>query len=95
MPVNPCASQYAYIAGAATTQVKNGRGRLRGITFGTPVASATVTIYDEITSGTTRILALITNTTDVKPYALPFDVPFDTGLKIVTSGADKITVAYD
>lgn len=88
------ASQYQYINSATTTQVKSGRGRLRRIVFNKPIASSTVTIYDE-TSGTSKVIGLITNTSDVKPYFLDFNIIFGTGLKIVTSAADFITVVYE
>jgi hypothetical protein len=88
------ASQYAYIAGAATTQVKSGRGRLRRIVFNKPVSASTVKLIDG-TSGTTANVATITNTTDVKPYFLDYNMIFMNGLRIVTSGADDITVVYE
>jgi hypothetical protein len=88
------ASQYYRIAGAATTQVKTGRGRLRRIVFNKPVASSTVTLIDN-TTGTTANIGVITNTTDVKPYFLDYNMIFMTGLRIVTSGADDITVVYE
>jgi hypothetical protein len=88
------ASKFKYIAGAATTQVKTGRGRLRRITFNKPVASSTVTLIDG-TSGTTANMGIITNTSDVKPYDLEYNLVFQHGLRIVTSGADDITVVYE
>jgi hypothetical protein len=88
------ASQYYYIAGAATTQVKTGRGRLRRIVLNKPVASSTIKIIDG-TAGTTANVATITNTTDVKPYFLDYNKIFMNGLRIVTSGADDITVIYE
>ncbi len=84
---------YSHIAGAATTQVKSGRGILHKIVLNKPVASATITLVDN-TSGTTPVIGLITNTTDVKPYELIFDARFSTGLRIITSGADDVTVVY-
>jgi len=83
-----------HIAGAATTQVKIGNGVLKAVVLNKPVASSTITIYDEISSGTTVVIGIITNTSDVKPYPLDFNVKFTTGLKIVTSGADDLTVVY-
>jgi hypothetical protein len=88
------ASQYYYIAGAATTQVKTGRGRLRRIVLNKPVASSTIKIIDG-TAGTTANVATITNTSDVKPYFLDYNKIFMNGLRIVTSGADDITVIYE
>lgn len=88
------ASQYFKTAGAATTQIKTGRGRLRRLTFNTPVASSTVKLIDG-TSGTTANIGTVTNTTDVKPYFLDFNIIFMNGLRIVTSGADDITISYE
>lgn len=88
------ASQYAYITSATTTQVKTGRTRLRRLVFSTPVASSTVKIIDG-TSGTTANVATVTNTTDVKPYYLDYNLILNNGLRIVTSGADLLTVVYE
>jgi len=82
------------ITSATTTQVKVGNGRLVKIVLNKPVASSTVTITDD--DGTTSVaLGIITNTTDVKPYWVEYDLKFKNGLKIVTSGADNITVVYE
>lgn len=89
------ASSYKYIDNNDTYQVKSGRGRLRRLTFSTPVSGSTVTVYDETGIGTAKIIAIVTNTTDVKPYFLDYNIIFHTGLKIVTSGDDKITVSYE
>ena len=83
------------IASAATTQVKSGNGVLKRITFGKPIASSTVTIYDETGADTTEVIDIITNTADVKPYFLDYDLKFTRGLKIVTSAADFITVVWE
>lgn len=88
------ASQYASIAGAATTQVKQGRGRLRRLVFNKPVASSTVKLIDGL-SGTTANMGTVTNTSDVKPYYLDYNLIFSNGLRIVTSGADDVTVIYE
>ena len=85
---------FTYIAGAATTQVSTGRGVLRAIVFNKPVASSTVKLIDG-TSGTTANIATITNTAAVEPYSLDYNIRFDDGLRIVTSGADDITVIWD
>lgn len=82
------------ITSAATTQVKVGNSRLLRIAVNKPVASSTITVTDD--DGTTSVaLAVITNTTDVKPYFIDFDVRCSNGIKIVTSGADDITVVYE
>jgi hypothetical protein len=87
-------SRFLYIAGAATTQVVTGKGVLRAIIFNKPVASSTVKLIDG-TSGTTANMGIITNTSAVEPYQICYDVKFRDGLRIVTSGADDITVVYD
>lgn len=84
---------YEYISSATTTQVKTGAGILHKIVVNAPVASSTIGIIDN-TTGTTVNIGEITNTTDVKPYELIYDCRFATGLRIVTSGADDITVVY-
>jgi hypothetical protein len=94
MRINLVSDQMKYIAGAATTQVKTGRGRLRRIVLNKPVASSTIGLIDG-TAGTTVNIGTITNTTDVKPYYLEYNIEFHAGLRIVTSGADDITVVYD
>lgn len=79
------------ITTATTTTVKSGMGVLKRIVFNKPVALSTVTIYNN-TAGSGAKIGTITNTADVKPYFLDFGSYFDTGLTIVTSGADDITV---
>ena len=83
--------KFTNITSATTTTVKSGIGVLKRITFNKPVMTSTVTIYNNTAASGTKI-GTITNTTDVKPYFLDFGVFFDTGLTIVTSGADDITV---
>lgn len=89
-------TQYAFksLAAAATTQVVTGPGRLVRIIFNTPIASSTVKLIDN-TSGSTANMGTITNTTDVKPYALQLDIPFSTGLRVIASGNDDFTLIYD
>ena len=87
-------SKFTYIAGAATTQVVTGQGVLRSIVLNKPVASATITLIDG-TSGTTANIGIITNTAAVEPYSLDYNIRFDDGLRIVTSGADDITAIHD
>ena len=83
------------IAGAATTIVKSGPGTLYGLMINKPVALSTITIYDSLTGSGTKIATL------TQPAALlasqipmPFVCSFSTGLTIVTSAADDITVLY-
>ena len=85
---------YKYITTATTTQVKGGSGVLKAIIFNKPVSGSTVKLIDN-TGGTTANIGTITNTSDVKPYALRYDVQFATGLRIVTDQADDITVVFE
>jgi len=86
--------EYAYITSNTTTQVKNGPGTLKRLVINTPVASSTISLIDG-RSGTTANIGIITNTTDVKPYVLEFNLRFAQGLRIVTSGDDDITVVFE
>lgn len=83
----------SHIAGAATNTVKSGPGTLWRITLNKPAALSTVTIYDN-TAGSGTVIGIITNTTDVKPYFLDYGLRFETGLTIVTSGADDLSVVF-
>lgn len=84
---------YTRISTATTTVVKAAAGTLWRVSVNKPVAVSTITIYDN-TAGSGTVIALITNTADVKPYYLDFGLRFQTGLTIVTSGADDVTVVY-
>lgn len=91
------APTYTNIPAAATTQVIARSGNLLAIIVGTPVASSTIKVIDN-TTGSTANLALITNTTDVKPYTIQFGargVRFHTGLRIITSGNDNVTLVWE
>jgi len=52
--------KYRNIAGAATTVVKSGKGRLVTINVNKTIASSTITIYDNTAASGTKI-ATITN----------------------------------
>lgn len=88
--------KYRNIAGAATTAVKSGRGTLRAIVNNKAVLSGVITIYDN-TAGSGTKIATITNPATLlqTQYGLLYDADFKTGLTIVTSAADDITVMYD
>ena len=85
--------RFANITTATTTVVKSGAGRLIHIVVNKPVSASTITIYNNTAASGTKI-GTITNSTVVTPYCLDYDARFDTGLTIVTSGADDITVVY-
>jgi len=85
---------YTRITTATTTQVKGGPGTLKRIVVNTPVSTGTIGVIDN-TSGTTVNIGTITSTADVKPYFIDFDLNFSTGLRIVTTQAQDITVIYN
>lgn len=89
-------NNYTNIAGAATTAVKASAGRLKRITVNKAVASSVITVYDNTAASGTKI-ATITNpgTLLQNNFTLEFDVRFATGLTIVTSAADDITVVWN
>lgn len=83
---------YTNIVTNATTVVKpSGPGMLHGITINNPsaftVAALTITIYDN-TAASGSLIGTMVIPVDVtaKPYTIPLDVSFTTGLTIVTSG---------
>jgi hypothetical protein len=84
--------KYNHIAGAATTTVKTGVGILHTISLNTP-ATGTISIFDN-TAGSGTTIAIINATTSVVPTTLDYDVGFNTGLTIVSSASQDITVSY-
>lgn len=91
----PPANSFANIAGAATTVVKSGAGTLDRIVVNKAVASSTVTVYDNTAASGSKI-ATVTNPAllHADQYVLDYGCAFATGLTVVTSGADDITVIY-
>lgn len=83
------------IAGAATTVIKTGSGVLKGIVVNKAVANGVITVYDN-TAGSGTKIATITNPATLlhSQVSLDFNCKFSTGLTIVTSAADDITVTW-
>lgn len=88
--------QFTNIAGAATATVKSGKGTLVRITNNKKVANGVITIYDNTAASGTKI-GTITNPATLLDSAQTFEfgVAFYTGLTIVTSAADDLTVVWD
>lgn len=83
------------IAGAATTVVKTGGGTLEAIIVNKAVLSTTITIYDNTAASGTKIATITHPGTLLASYEIfPYQCRFNTGLTIVTSGADDITVVW-
>ena len=88
-------AKYLNIASATTTTVKSGPGALVAIIVNKAVASSTITIYDNTAGSGTKIGTITNPGTLLKnQYDQPYLCQFATGLTIVTSGADDITVIF-
>lgn len=82
------------LAAPTTTVIKSGQGVLHTVTFNNPVATGTVTIYDN-TSAAGSTIATITVPASPLPVTLTYDATFTTGLTFVTAtAASDITVTY-
>ena len=99
-PINPSSAypagcSFLNIAGAATTVVRTGGGVLVAIVCNKAVLSGVITIYDNTAASGTKI-ATITHpgTLLANQYDLFYQAAFGTGLTVVTSAADDITVIY-
>jgi hypothetical protein len=87
---------YAFgnITGQATTTLKTGTGTLHTVTFNTPAATETVTIFDSLTGSGTKI-GTVTVPASPVPVTLTYDVQFSIGLTIVTATASgDLTVSF-
>lgn len=94
MAYRPDMCTFTNITSATTTQVKNGRGILKRVVVNVPVSTGTISIYDA-QSATTAPIAIITSTTDLKPFYLDYDTRFSNGLNVVTTQAQNITIIWE
>jgi hypothetical protein len=88
---------YTNIVGAATTLIKSGPGSLYAIVINTPISSATVEMDDALTHTTPKIgtVTVPATITAYGPSTLVYDVAFNTGLSITTTGSSfDITVIW-
>jgi len=97
MSTDPGDVHYTHISGSGTTVVVSQAGaRLRRISVNTPIASATITVYDN-TAGSGTVAALITLPSTVSnPFGLDmWDMTMNTGLTLVVVGVGiDITVVW-
>lgn len=91
--VNMGAWDKVHISSASTTTVKSGPGVFGSIIFNKVNSLSTVTIYDN-TAGSGSIIGAITHpvTLLASQYSLLYNCKFSTGLTVVTSSSDDITV---
>lgn len=83
--------QHTHISTGTTTQVKTGSGVLHTIVVN-GTAAATVSVYDEVGSDTTNVIAVLKASVGEGTYL--YDCVFTRGLKIVTAGASDLTINY-
>lgn len=88
--------KYRNIAGATTTVVKSGRGKLVGINVNKAVLSGVITVYDNTSAAGTKI-ATITNpaTLHQDQYSFLYNCEVNLGITVVTSAADDLTIIYE
>jgi hypothetical protein len=75
-------------AGAIDTVIKQGPGAL--VTLVINVAGTTISIYDNV-SGTTNPIALLAT---AGPGTYKYNVRFNNGLHVITTGAPDFTISY-
>lgn len=96
LPDSLSACRYTHITTATTTLVKTGAGYLGQININTLAASGTITVYDGI-DATGAVIAVITNPGTLLvegPQTASYGVGFATGLVLVTTGTQDITVSW-
>lgn len=87
---------FSNITTATTTTVKSGKGNLHTLCLNTVAASGVVTVYDNTAGSGTKILTITNPLTllAMGPLCGTYDIAFSTGLTVVTTGTQDITVSY-
>lgn len=91
-------SRYVNITTATTTIIKAGPGILRKIIFNKRIAAGAVTLFDNPSAASGTKLGTITMGAAIitdPPITALYDCYFQTGLVIVTSQAEDLTVIFD
>ena len=86
-------STYFHGTTAATTILKYGAGMLHHITLSNPVGTL-ISIYDGL-SAAGNVIAIISTPAQANPVTLNYNLPFNTGLTIVTTGTWDYTCVYE
>lgn len=83
------------ITSGSTTTIKSGAGVLGSVIVNAAVSLGVITIYDNTSASGTKI-ATITHPLTLlsSQYSLLFNCKFTTGLTVVTSLGDNVTVTY-
>lgn len=84
------------ISTATTTLIKTGPGTLIALIVNKHVALNAVTVYDSLTATGTKLGTITPGATLLTdpPIRCVYNIPFTTGLTIVTAGASDVTVVY-
>lgn len=88
--------KYTNLGVTAGTTIHNAAGYLHTVTINQPIASGTVTIYDNTAASGTKIATITLPATLLNegPVTAIYDVNFSTGLTIVTTGTNiDVTVS--
>lgn len=85
--------KYAYLAAAATTQVVTGPGRLIRVVVNTPI-DGSINLIDNTTGSTTNIGLIKTATASVNVPYYYYGIKFTTGLRVIITGANDVTIVY-
>lgn len=78
---------------AGTMICKYGPGRLHRITINNP-SGTLISVYDN-TAGSGTLIAVINTPAVANPVTLTYDLPFSTGLTVVSTGTWDATVIYE
>lgn len=93
--VEQAGTSFSEITTATTTLVKTGASVLHSVCVNTPIASATVKVYNALTAvGTPFTLTIPSTVTGESPFCMKYDVYFGTGITVVTSGLTDVTVVF-
>lgn len=85
--------KYTYIATATTTQVFSGPGRLIRIVVNTAI-DGSINVIDNTSGSTTNVALITTTTADSPPAPYYYGIKLNTGLRIITTGAQDVTVVW-
>jgi hypothetical protein len=80
---------------ATTAVLKYGLGQLHRIVINDPTTGTLMTIYDN-TAGSGTIIAIVNlGTKAVSPVSIEYNLPFNNGLTIVSTGTWDATIVYE
>ena len=86
---------YKHIPSSGTYNCKIGAGMLHGIAINNPSAACNLTVYDNTSAAGATIAIMALTTKVITPFFMNYNLPFSTGLTIVTSAASDFTIIYE